>query len=450
MIKGFTLLLILFISLCASKTYLRGSAIRLEDSGFTNPSILSLSSINLGQVSLKRSNNGFFISAELPDSLNTNLTTNTADMILALYTDNTLLFNYNCSDYKSCHINSSTTVAASFPYFTAEGEYASVDASLSSGYWKLSSDAIVNTTEGNYSINSTTPYGIIGMGLDGNASANFINQPSFSISLTANGDSGQLLFTPDMSLAESDTPQAKLSAGSNWHIHGVNTIDIGFYINVKNTSLIFDLNSDTIGLPLTIYNQVLEALESQYGLVCSTDTYYKPVCSNYQMKDDFPGLKINIGDQSISIPSSVYVQGGDADIQTYAVSLSLKALSSNLTGESYVTPVYENYIILSYPVLAYYYTVFDGNSQTVTLYTADHSESMSYILYIVVGWFGLFIVIALCYYCYMRMKVARQANADRATENQSSIQDPLMAPSASAQEVNDQVPDQQQESFSQG
>ena len=50
---------------------------------------------------------------------------------------------------------------------------------------------------------------------------------------------------------------------------------------------------------------------------------------------------------------------------------NIKAIGSDKSGSAYVTPGYNNYIILDSNFMRYYYTVFDGSSQGITIYKAS-------------------------------------------------------------------------------
>lgn len=134
--------------------------------------------------------------------------------------------------------------------------------------------------------------------------------------------------------------------------------------------MFFDLGFGGIGLPSTIFNQVISDL-SNLGCYCGNSytggggNYY-PICTG-SCGGSLPFFTISVSSNSIYIPNQVYLStyGG------YTILAFVQITTSSFSNAFTVTSGYGSSIILGNTFLQYYLPVFDFtnyNSPTITLY----------------------------------------------------------------------------------
>lgn len=366
---------------------------------------------------------GFYVNVDLqPKADSTGFSPSTVPMVLGLYTS-TSLFTSHCENFVdfntsaySCTQYNNTPTTASFPYFQAQGYYLRTNAFLNNLYWTLNNNATYANlcTDGGAQAFGKQAYGILGMGFSDNSSTNYISSKYlFSVYFDEDGDGGQLLFDTDLSYASSTTPEITLTANNDWHVSGVSYVQMtDNYIPMNNGSIIFDINADSLGFPLDVYDTILTSFGT-FGVQCpSPSSYYQPVCDYSGDIDDLPSLSISVENQLISISPEMYIVGGEAD--SGKITLDIKALDSSLgAAVNYVTPEFSNYIIIGFNLMKNYYIVFDGssyaqNSNVIQAYPVDNSKAKnSRVLYIVGACLItviLLTIISLVYWNYVKKR----------------------------------------------
>ena len=328
-------------------------------------------------------------------------------MFPALYSSKTFFssacgkfFQYQCKE-PTCKEFPEQATTAEYPSFSAKGHEISSSVYLTKQDWSLNVNALYATecsgTDGEY---GDGMYGMVGMGIDGDSYKNFANKGlTFSIYLDEDVEKGELMFSKDKKRALSADPVASLPANNNWHVKGINMLEVGKKkIEVKETSLIFDINSQAIGFPVSMYKEILEAISTNVQgavLTCpkeeekETNSFnYRPTCEFTGNVTAVPTISVSIGNQNFDLPSKIYVQYiKNVSESKGSIQFNIRALSSELTDvKNYVTPSYDNYIILDSYTLSYYYTVFEGsdrehNANKIHLYVANHhpSDGSSYV-----------------------------------------------------------------------
>lgn len=373
-------------------------------------------------------------------------------VMLGLYTNQTILAldecvafdTYNCSQFSSyCKQSEDEDVSLDFPDFsTKTGNYGKTKVFIDSNYWNLTTDLLFVKDCSAYRKSNfgAGVDGIIGMGVGGDSIKNFprnqsydsimggteviydSSPPVFSFYLLANGKSGDLIFEYDSSKARSTTAVATLPADSNWHVSGVTSVKVGSstFAFEEAGGLIFDINSDALGLPMKIYKKVIDAIDkTQESLVCPSpsEVTYRPKCKYPGNINVLPNITINVAGQKLSIPPSTYAEVIKVlDTPSKEVYLNIRGLSSDNDNEAYVTEAYENYVILDQHVMGYYYTVFDTTGFNATdpdkqvvhikLYEALHGKSTK-ALWIIIICTVIGLIVGLSIYRYREIKKAR-------------------------------------------
>jgi len=378
-----------------------------------------------GNVPLVLKNGSFFVHVDFAnheqDASDTDRDNDDyGNMIPALYTDKTFFgkdcqgfldycakYSFRCIDIlkPKFHFN--------FPYFESEGHLIESEVYLDYHHWKLKTSAVASSgCNGFYS----GGYGLLGMGFDGESLINYLKaQPTFTVHIDKSMKSGMLSFQEDFTKAKSIVPAAKITSDSNWHIKGIKSFTVDRITRHVDLRVIFDLGSDAIGFPVGVYEQVLASIQQYKSMgKCVMGSDFMPTCQFSGDIRKLPTIFLNHDDQKIAIPPEVYVvQTQTSFFYSSSVLLRLKALSSDPKKGSYVTSSYANCVVLGYPMMSYYYTVFDGGKKNIDpkfnvkpsvilYYSKDIENSDRFFFYIVgTGLLG-FIVISLVYYCYKK------------------------------------------------
>jgi len=346
------------------------------------------------------------------------------NMMLALYTDKTFFgkqcqgFNDYCEKYKfRCELPKEKAHLV-FPYFETDSQTILSEVFLDYTHWSLKSMAHMSTEcSGFYS----GGYGLLGVGTEGSL-MNFLNlEPNFAIEISKDLLNGTFSFDKNLQKPDSDVPLAKLNSSSNWQVSNAQTISVLKTSIYANSTVIFDLGSDSLGFPVSIYNEIVAALENYPEMgQCQTNTDFKPDCQFAGDIRQLPQIIINIADQQLAIPPEIYViQTQSSFYYSDSISLKIKALSPNTSEGSYVTPDHSNYIILGYPIMSYYYMIFDGGHKSIdpkravnpsiSLYLSKNYQNSAYFWLIALAGFLVIISVGLVYYQCQKHKKARKA-----------------------------------------
>jgi len=370
-------------------------------------------------------------------------------MMLGLYTSQTTLVveecekfvEYDCSLYKCTEVPDQTTTITYPDFKVVNGTLANTEVFIDKNYWYLNTTVIFARDCEPYknAVVGNGVHGVLGMGVKGNSLKNFATTltfdsimggsetyhhekpPVFSFFLNQGGTSGDLIFANDAeNKATSTDPVAVFPATRDWVVENVNSVQIGTEKNISiSTNLIFDINSDAIGLPLEVYKEVLDAIDDAMldDFSCDESVTYHPECKYKGDLSALPSIFINVGNQSLEIPGTVYAEVVKVlDLPSDKIILNLRGLSSQNKDYSYATEDYENYVILGQHVMGYYYTVFDTAGLNVTdsvnirIYHAFHgSSSMALTIILVCTVVGL--IIGLSIYRYRTIKKAQRMAA---------------------------------------
>lgn len=394
-----------------------------------------------GNIQLTKDYFGFYVNVDLTNKATEDpqqhFGTNTVSMILALYTSQTLLVEnclhfspYNCSQY-SCtgYLNESTTIHS--PYFTGEGYLAKADMYLDYANWNLNTNASIASS---CSANTVLPYGltrygVLGLGTANNSRQNFINSPMFSISLAPDLLSGQLLFGQNDAINSSRDLVAVLPADEDWKVNA-NSLEIvvGNKSVRLSANLIFDINAEALGLPIELYNRVLDFFATEVPMNCITHAY-QPVCFYNGDVSALPNITISIQDQIIVIEPETYVQNATFKGNSSIITLNIKAISPNLTDYSYITSKYNNYIILDSHVMSNYTVLFDATSSppTIKLYGSviDYRGDLFWVEVVVLAVIFLAVVFCCCF-CTWTVEPPPKVKDIRTDDTGFSIKSPLI------------------------
>lgn len=362
-------------------------------------------------------------------------------VLLGLYTSTILLPNQclnfsmqSCNDLITCSSNNTSLRTIEFPYFEATGIEYIVNFTLSDGIQENTIGLVpsqCNAGLGN--LYGSQSYGIIGLGTLANSPPENSVPIYFSIYLGPDSFSNVFLLNYDSTYSTSDTPVAVLQADSDWHVKGITKVQVGnnSVSLPNNTNLIFDMNFDAIGLPLSIYSEVIEQLNTTVSAICQGyGNNLAPNCSYSGTIEDLPNITISMNNQTFIFTPQVYVQNGSSftgNVSTF--NLNLRAVDNTLSGLSYVTPIYEDYIILGTPAMTYYYTVFNmtPTGLFISLYTSsniaiiplapdsDNSSSSLIQLFIILAIVAACVFLYVAAYCYVK-KHKKKENVDKDNE----------------------------------
>lgn len=333
---------------------------------------------------LKDDFGGFYLSVDLKDdsddASDSEFGPDTVPMFLGLYTSQTLLASeclnlgfYDC-DYYKCLPNETSFTGYEFPYFQADGYFATADMYLDYNYWKLhklSNAAIaISCTSQRSELSGIKKFGILGMGTRENAKNNFLKSSnSFSIYIKRDLLDGLLLFENDFAYAQSKKPLSILKTDEDWVVR--NGVENKTSIHIQNLDvvsqfdLIFDIGFSGIGLPLNIYFGVISALEEVSNLKCNS-VYSFASCTYHGRMISLPNIIINVSSSILVIPPETYVKRNEPS--NSILQLNLIGMSSILSEVSFITPRFNNCVILGAELMSLYYTVFNISDHSIVLY----------------------------------------------------------------------------------
>ena len=309
-------------------------------------------------------------------------------MLVALYsnqavvgTNTTGLQDYNATAHDA-NVTASTGKAL-FVNNIIPGNYTTVNVALDSANWNLTINAIyaTNVAVANYvDYNGTGASGILGLGYNTTSLNNYGKKvPTLSVSLSQDLKNGTLLFGTDDSKTANLNSAVKFPTQSNWQVANVTSVAIGTATftaptNTNNTySVAFDLNTEDLTLPKTIYNTVITGLGDS-SLNCDTTSIYRPVCNITGNLTVLPDITITVGENSLIIPPSAYVVDAASYNATLGGNVTLAIKLSDASNDSvntHVTASFNRNIIIGSQLLSFYYAEFTGTRSSTSAGTVE-------------------------------------------------------------------------------
>ena len=297
---------------------------------------------------------------------------------LLVHGEDCVSFNeYDCSQY-DCTEYPEQEAEATYPYLTAKGNYAKLPLILDYANWEINTPAVIATTCEGFFMYGSNMNGIVGLGHAGKSGENFIGSKVFSVYLPQNGTDGKMFFHFDPSYALSEKPITTLKTDDNWHVSSIQFINVGNTIlEVGDHSLIFDLSGLDLGLPKKTFDGVFLALKEGYEIECDK-TLFNPNCTFTGLAKDFPSLTINTeSGEKFLIPPQVFIEGGEEKDRVFGPNITLKFRATSSQFEknlSYVTPQYDNTIIVGANIMKSFYLKFDVAENVISVFDANHGS----------------------------------------------------------------------------
>jgi hypothetical protein len=355
---------------------------------------LKLYATESGNITLYQDAEGFRIPVDFVDHENeASDGVSSYDMAVCLYSSQTFLssyycldfFGYSCSAYSECTSYKSSNFSANYVQLSAIGYMMTAPIYLDYNNWYVDGEIGFATS---CTSNITLPYGnsrygMLGMGFANGSQDNYPGSKMFSITLNRSQSEGSLTFHNGSSVEfPSYTPAVTLQTDSNWNINTSAVVTVGYSSIEFDTTVIFDLNSDLLGFPVTIYEYVVQYLETNASMSCNNATF-QAVCSYTGNPQNLPNITLTIQDLNIQIPPVIYVQDFyiyNSENGTYSLTLNLRGISPNLMNESYVPPAFENFVILDENFLFYYIPLFNATGYNdsnfeITLYAPPYTNN---------------------------------------------------------------------------
>ena len=386
---------ILFFSL-AFLSFLCSQSVALPQfGGALRNTIMNAHATSSGIINLQKDSfNQFYVNADLSyywgtrnsskSSNSTNSTNSlgsnpdTGRMMISIVNTDTMVatscsnfYYYDCSSSTSC-LKYSNTKSIDYPTFTANVNYAQSHIYLDYSYWSISSNYLYIASYCSTSASSigSGTYGVLGLGTGNGGSSNFGYSPIFSIFINSDLTGGKLLFKSDTSTyAQSSNSYTSFYASSTWQISTSSAyLQVGSYSVGMSGNVMFDINSNAIGLPQSYYNSFLTYFGYLSGVYCYSGYTSRPYCYTSGRLQDLPDLTLSISGSQIKIPSAIYASVASSSGSYTYFYLNFKATSPSLTGVNYVTSTFQNSIILDANFMRYYYTVFDATSGSNYIY----------------------------------------------------------------------------------
>jgi len=426
----FFFIFVLFVCLC-----FQSKAFPLFEGKSLRNTLINAHAESSGIIKLQKdSDNTFYVEADLCSPLGCHNSSNssnstapsdqydTVKMMISIANDETLVAencldfdSYNCSTHDCHKLPYACTV--DFPSFHANVTYAKSHVYLDSTYWVLESAYLYIAqscyTEATSLGIGSGKSGVLGLGTGSGAKDDFRSSPKFSIFINSDLTAGELLFKEDpASFAQSSKPLYTLNANSTWQIPTRGgSIQIESSSVDLNGNIMFDINSDAIGLPKSVYDLFLSDFRSIDSVSCEIDSNYKPSCSTSKQLKDLPEIILSFNVYNIKIPSQIYASLQNDTGSDIYFKLNFKATSPNLTDNSYVSQNFKDSLILDANFMSYYYTVFDASnsSNMIYLYPSINAPSQNNLIkWIGGGVGGVFLLVGIC--CCVKKKKSTVEN----------------------------------------
>jgi len=316
----------------------------------------------------------------------------TANMMLSICNEETMVSKncfhfdvYDCKQYNCTQFDRAKTI--DYPSFTTDAIVAKADLYLDYNYWSFEDTTdylyLAQACQSDDENTGKDRSGVIGLGVGTSSKYNYRSSKMFSFNIEPDLSKGQLIFKNDTSTyAESSEPLFEMySPSSTWKVNiidsflkiGNETLDLSQVV----TNVAFDINSDAIALPYQQYESLLSSLGTSFGIKCVFG-YYRPRCVWDKKIEDLPNITLKVNGNEFNIPPKIYATATkDSAASELAFYLNFRGTGADLFGKSYVTPTFQNSILLDANFLSYYYTVFDFSSKSgnyISFYKAKHSD----------------------------------------------------------------------------
>jgi len=388
-----------------------------------------------GIIELKKDSNefsGFYVEADLYQSnyslSNTSVSRSdpaeTLKMMISISNNKSMVATkcfsftpYDCAKYGCSPLDNPFELDN--PSFVALTNTAGGEIYLDETYWSLTSKILYVATSC-HTDDSTTDAsigagraGVLGLGTGDGGELNYKSTRRFSVYIKPDLSEGKILFNNDTSYAGSSEALVTFIANSTWQVKiekGKFEVN-GYSFDIDGLgNLMFDINSDAIGLLQPYLTLLINNFALPLGIRCNDDDY-RPFCyyTNPSKKvKDLPDITLWVNNANISIPWTVYA----SPVNSSAFYLNFRGLGTHSSGHAYVNPAFFGSVILDANFMSYYYTVFDGTLpgyNAIYLYpTGKYSpESDNTAKWIIAGVFV--ILIGLGIYCYTSQKKKKQA-----------------------------------------
>lgn len=343
-----------------------------------------------------------------------------------------LSFNwYDCSKY-SCY-NYGWTNKIDYPTFSANVQYARSYVYLDYTYWGLNSAYlyIAQSCTGGSATGSNRA-GVIGLGTDASTKSDFTYEAIFSVLIDSDLQGGKLLMMKDSSYYQYSSPVVSFSANNTWQIQAYSGYIQVDYSSVSfSGNVMFDFNSDAIGLPANTFSSVLSYFESVSGVYCYSGYIYRPYCYTTNELKDLPDIILSVNGDDIKIPSQIYATlSTDSGTYKYFY-FNFKATSPAYSGKNFVTPSFASSIILDANFMSYYYTVFDATSgyNYIYIYPSTNAPTQYGLFkWIAAGAVGALLLISLCCCCCCKKKKTVNNTITAAPLNNTTFNNTIQAP----------------------
>jgi len=453
---------------------LQAQAFSLFEARFMRNTIMNAHASSTGIIELKKDSHSFYVEADLNtfpfnSGNSSNLTNTTVSskngldrsdsvrFMISIPNDdsmaatNCLSFDYyECSKYRCYEYSWAKTI--DFPGFTATTKAVGAYIYLDYFYWGLTTSDLY-LAQSCYTGDSSSRvgynrYGVLGLGT-GNKD-NFISSIIFSIYIEPHLQKGKLLFMKDESYAQTNGPLYTLNTNSTWQLSfSSGYIELPSYaVGISYGNLMFDINSDAIGLPFDVYSLFINYFTYTQGVLRCNAGKYKPTCYSSIKVEDLPEVTLSFNSYKISIPPKIYATPIEYKNGEYSFSFNFKGTDQSFSGKSYVTPAFQRSVILDANFMSYYYAVFDATSGSNVIYiypSINVGPKSNNALWIAAGAAGAIFVIAGLLYCCCAKKKRKIPDTNSTTaaplnvtnDAFNTIQAPLIY---NQQGVNDSAP----------
>lgn len=377
-----------------------------------------------GIIDLKKessSSSAFYVEADLAyynrdsNSSSYNSSSDTVKMMVSLTTDQTIVAtnclnfrNYDCSKY-NCNLYS-WQQSIDFPYFSAQTIPADGYIFLDYNNWGLMKTYLYIAkqcyTRYDSSFISSDMYGVLGLGAASTGGkTDFTSSAVFSVSIEPDLTRGKLVFKKDpATYAQASEPIYRINSNSTWQtIFSGGSIGLPNYsVSIMSGNMMFDINSDAIGLPYDVYVLFMKYFNMTSGVQCGSDQY-RPICSFNGKIEDLPNVTLSFSGHSLNIPSKIYATALNEGSSFY---LNFKVIGPGFSGKSYVTSPYMDSIILDANFMSYYYTVFDAatGNNIISLYLSKDIQSNNNAWWILLLAAIAVVLAGLCIFCAKKKK----------------------------------------------
>ncbi len=303
--------------------------------------------------------------ANFPSTSNLNMLIFLSSNETAFFNNCSLFLDYECNDLW-CKVTSEESLF-SLP-FVSNGEAKRIRPTFSwnsNSSWQLNASALFfedSSCKYAYPIMAdlvSETYGWIGMGTEGSALLNYQTaNPIFSIYINSSTGEGEMIFGKDTSIYNNCLDPITLVSDSNWQMETYNISLEPLSVSNFGTTLIFDLQTEYIILPL-VFESLLTYFKTYHGFDC-----LETPCTFTGNISDLPDLIIGVSSNiTLTIPPSIYMRNNSGSDEVYSFGIK--------TASALSTP---SYTVLGWPVLSSYYTVFEkgASNSTVKLYSLPY------------------------------------------------------------------------------